>query len=383
MNQKEVSELRRRWRPEKNAVSRIYGCYVNSNKEIVSDLDESLGAMPEEEAEKYLGLLKKSLSGTLGKNLIDIVFSTQQVMDSEEHKLLSALRSSALKDGQARSSFYRKVIDGLDMGESSYLLLMACDAYDVPRRGKDGDIQADSSEDVFTYILCCVCPVKLGKAELNYFPGDNEFHYTAGQVVSVPELGFLFPAFDDRAANIYNALFYSRKADEIHQEFIDAVFHTEPPMSAAEQREAFQSALAEGLEDACSVEVARSIHERLTEQIARHKESKSPEPLVLAVSDIGEILRDCGVPQERINAFKENCGEKFGENAVLNPANLIDAGKFEVKTSQVTVSVSPEQSYLVETRTIDGKKYLLIPAEEDVEVNGQTVRFEAAASVSE
>ena len=383
MNQKEVSELRRRWRPEKNAVSRIYGCYVNSNKEIVSDLDESLGAMPEEEAEKYLGLLKKSLSGTLGKNLIDIVFSTQQVMDSEEHKLLSALHSSALKDGQARSSFYRKVIDGLDMGESSYLLLMACDAYDVPRRGKDGDIQADSSEDVFTYILCCVCPVKLGKAELNYFPGDNEFHYTAGQVVSAPELGFLFPAFDDRAANIYNALFYSRKADDIHQEFIDAVFHTEPPMSAAEQREAFQSALAEGLEDACSVEVARSIHERLTEQIARHKESKSPEPLVLAVSDIGEILRDCGVPQERINAFKENCGEKFGENAVLNPANLIDAGKFEVKTSQVTVSVSPEQSYLVETRTIDGKKYLLIPAEEDVEVNGQTVRFEAAASVSE
>ena len=383
MNQKEVSELRRRWRPEKNAVSRIYGCYVNSNKEIVSDLDESLGAMPEEEAEKYLGLLKKSLSGTLGKNLIDIVFSTQQVMDSEEHKLLSALHSSALKDGQARSSFYRKVIDGLDMGESSYLLLMACDAYDVPRRGKDGDIQADSSEDVFTYILCCVCPVKLGKAELNYFPGDNEFHYTAGQVVSAPELGFLFPAFDDRTANLYNALFYSRKADEIHQEFIDAVFHTEPPMSAAEQREAFQSALAEGLEDACSVEVARSIHERLTEQIARHKESKSPEPLVLAVSDIGEILRDCGVPQERINAFKENCGEKFGENAVLNPANLIDAGKFEVKTSQVTVSVSPEQSYLVETRTIDGKKYLLIPAEEDVEVNGQTVRFEAAASVSE
>lgn len=383
MNQKEVSELRRRWRPEKSAVSRIYGCFVNSNKEIVSDLDESLGTMPEEEAEKYLGLLKKSLSGTLGKNLIDIVFSTQQVMDSEEHKLLSALRSSALKDGQARSSFYRKVIDSLDMGDSSYLLLLACDAYDVPRRGKDGDIQADSSEDVFTYILCCVCPVKMGKAELNYFPGDNEFHYTAGQVVSAPELGFLFPAFDDRAANIYNALFYSRKADEIHQEFIDAVFHTEPPMSAAEQREAFQSALAEGLEDAYSVEVARSIHERLTDQLTQHKESKSPEPLALTAGDIGAILQDCGISQERIDAFKENCGEKFGENAVLNPANLIDAGKFEVKTSQVTVSVRPEQSYLVETRTIDGKKYLLIPAEEDVEVNGQSVRFEAAASVSE
>ncbi|NBI10084.1 DUF4317 domain-containing protein [Colidextribacter sp. OB.20] len=377
MNQKEVSELRRRWRLEKNAVSRVYGCFVNSSKEIVSDLDESLGTMPQEEAEKYLGLLKRSLSGTLGKNLIDIVFSTQQVMDSQEHKLLSALRSSGLKDGQARADFYRKVIDSLDMGDSGYLLLLACDSYDVPRRGKDDALQADSSEEVFTYILCCVCPVKLGRAELNYFPGDNEFHYAASQVVSSPELGFLFPAFDDRTANIYNALFYSRKADELHQEFIDAVFHTDPPMSAAEQREAFQSALSESLEDACSMEVVRSIHERLTSQIAEHRESKSPDSLTVTAEEIAAILQDCGVSQERTGAFKEKCGELFGRGAVLNPANLINTGKFEVKTSQVTLSVSPDQSYLVETRVIDGKKYLLIPAGEDVEINGQAVKLEA------
>ena len=108
MNQKEVSELRRRWRLEKNAVSRICGCFVNGGGEIVSDLDESLGTMPQEEAEKYLGLLKKTLSGALGKNLIDIVFSTQQVMDSEEHRMLTALRSSQLKDGQVRADFYQK-----------------------------------------------------------------------------------------------------------------------------------------------------------------------------------------------------------------------------------------------------------------------------------
>ena len=377
MNQKEVSELRRRWRVDKNAVSRIYGCYVNSNKEIVSNLDESLGTMPEEEAEKYLGLLKKSLSGALGKNLIDIVFSTQQVMDSEEHKLLSALRSSALKDGQTRETFYRKVIDRLDMGGDNYLLLMACDSYDVPHRGKDGEVQADGSETVFNYILCCVCPVKMSRPELNYFPGDNEFHYTAGQVVSAPELGFLFPAFDDRAANIYNALFYSRKSDELHQEFIDAVFHIEPPMSAAEQRETFQSALSDALEDTYSVEVARSIHERLTDQIAQHKESKSPEPLTITASNITAILQDCGVSQDKVGAFQEKYGEQFGQGAVLSPANLIDTGKFEIKTSQAAVSVSPDQSYLVETRVIDGKKYLLIPAEERVEVNGQAVSFEA------
>ena len=216
MNGKEVSELRRRFRPEKSAVSRVYGCYVNgSSREIISYLDESLGNMPLEEAEKYLSLLKKSLSGTLGTHLNDVVFSTAQVADSDEHRLLSALRESGLKDGEIRETFYRAVIGALDMGDSNYLILLAHDAYDVPRRGKDGEADPDGSDEVFSYILCSICPVKTCKMELGYVPGENEFHScAAGQVVSAPELGFLFPAFDGRAANIYNALFYSRKADQ-------------------------------------------------------------------------------------------------------------------------------------------------------------------------
>ena len=377
MNQKELGELRRRFRPEKSAISRIYGCYVNSNKEVISYLDESLGRMPQEESEKYLGLLKKSLSGTLGRNLMDIVFSTEQVMDSDEHRLLSALRESGLKDGDVREEFYRKVIDALDMGESNYLILLAHDAYDVPYRGKDGADQADAADAVFQYILCCVCPVKDGKPELGYFPGENEFHScTAGQVVSAPELGFLFPAFDDRTANIYNALFYSRNAGEIHHEFIDAIFHTEAPMSAAEQKEAFESALCGGLEDACSLEVVQAVHGRLLEKIEAQKEDKEAEPLALSAGEIGGILRDCGVPEEKAAAFQEQCAQAFG-GAALNPENLIDAKRFDVKTEQATISVDPAYSYLVETRIIDGKKYILVPAEEDVEVNGLAVRFTA------
>lgn len=374
MNQKEVSELRRRFRPEKSAISRIYGCYVNSSKEIISDLDESLGMMPQEEAEKYLSLLKKALSGTLGRNLIDIIFSTQQVADSEEHRLLSALRSTGLKDNEARQAFYRKVIETLDMGDSNYLILLAHDAYDVPHRGKDDELQTNASDEVFSYILCCVCPVKDGKVELGYFSGDNEFHScVAGQIVAAPELGFLFPAFDDRAANIYNALFYSRNADQIHQEFIDAVFHTEPPMSAAEQKEAFQTSLSDALEGACSMEVVQAVHEQLRAKMEEHKESKSPEPLEVTAQEVGRILQDCGVAEEQVAAFQAKCGERFGAGAVLNPANLIDSKRFEVRTGQVIVSVDPEQSYLLETRMIDGRKYLLIPVDDGVEVNGFSV----------
>jgi hypothetical protein len=372
MNQKELGELRRRFRPEKCAVRRIYGCYVNTAREVVSYLDESLGRMPQDEAEKYLSLLKKSLSGTLGRNLIDIVFSTEQVMDSEEHRLLSALRESGLRDGEIRQAFYQKVIETLDMGESNYLILLAHDAYDVPSRG--GDDQPGDSETVFQYILCCVCPVKDGKPELGYFPGENEFHScTAGQIVSAPELGFLFPAFDNRAANIYNALFYSRSADELHHEFIDAVFRTEPPMSAAEQKEAFESALSGGLEDACSMAVVQAVHEQLRERIEEHRESKDPEPLALTAGEVGGILRSSGVPEDRVASFQEQCGERFGESAALNPANLIDSKRYEIKTSEATVSVDPAYSYLVETRVIDGRKYILIPVGEGVEVNGLSV----------
>ena len=332
--------------------------------------------MPLEEAEKYLSLLKKSLSGALGKNLIDVVFSTAQVMDSDEHRLLSALRESELKDGEIRETFYRAVIDALDMGDNNYLILLAHDAYDVPHRGKDGEAGPGRSEEVFSYILCSVCPATNCKMELGYFPGENEFHScAAGQVVSAPELGFLFPAFDDRAANIYNALFYSRKPDQIHQEFLDAVFRTEPPMSAAEQKEAFEEALSGALEEAYNLEVAQAVHGRLLEKIEAHKEDKEAEPLALSAGEIGGILRDCGVAEEKAEAFRSRCGEAFG-GAALNPENLIDVKRFDVKTEQATISLDPAYSYLVETRVIDGRKYLLIPAGEGVEVNGLSVELD-------
>lgn len=374
MNQKELGELRRRFRPEKSAISRVYGCYVNSSREIVSFLDESLGRMAQEEAEKYLSLLKKSLSGTLGKQLIDIVFSTEQVMDSDEYRLLSALRESELKSGDIRQEFYRKVIESLDMGDSNYVILLAFDAYDVPQRGGDGE--SSSSETVFRYVLCCVCPVKACRAELGYFPGENEFHScSAGQIVSPPELGFLYPAFDGRAANLYNALFYTKSTGRLHQEFIDAIFRTEAPMSADEQRESFQEALREGLEEACSMEVVQSVHEQLRERIEAHREAKDQEPLSLSAGEVGRMLRQCGVEEERVEAFQAACGRRFGEGAALSPANLIDSKKFQVKTGEVTISVDPASSYLVESRTIDGVKYLLIPAGEGVEVNGMPVEI--------
>ena len=374
MNQKELNELRRRFKLDHNSISRVYGCYVNGNREIISRMDASLGLMTQEEQEMYLGLLKKSLSGSLGRNLIDIVFSTQQVAGSEEHRLLQTLRQSSLQNAAAREALYRKIIDAIDMQDRNYLILLAADTYDVPHKGSDDEVQADASDRVFQYFLCSICPVKDPEMELRYSNEQKEFHSAStGHIALAPELGFLFPAFDDRAANIYNALFYSKNAALLHQEVIDAVFRVEPPMSAEEQKNVFSAALGDTLQEDCSYDVVQSVHEQLRGRIEEHKESKDPEPLELSVQEVGEILAGSGVPGEKVEAFRAECRRQYGEQAALNPKNIIESKKFQVNTPEVKISVAPEFSYMVETRIIDGRKYLLIPADEGVEVNGINV----------
>ena len=142
MNEKEIAELRRRFKPDKNSITHIYGCYVGETRQIVSQFDQSVALLPQEETERLLGLLKKSLSGTQGKNLLDIVFSTMQVADSDEHRLLMKLRDTMLEDESVRAELYEKIIGSLQI-EGNYLILLAYDSYDVPYRSKDDEEQED------------------------------------------------------------------------------------------------------------------------------------------------------------------------------------------------------------------------------------------------
>ena len=375
MNQKEINELRRRFRADKSNISRIYGCFVNTNREIVAYIDSSLGMLKEEEQEIYLARLKKCLSGRQGRNLIDIEFSTQQVVDSEEHRLLSKLRSTQCADADAREALYRRVIDALDMEQSNYVILLASDSYDVPYRGTDDEDQADASAEVFTYFVCAVCPVKDATADLRFFYDVSEFHIaSSGPLLGNTALGFLFPAFDSRSANIYNALYYVQKPDALHEEFIDAVFRTEPPMSAPEQRNAFHTALVDALEAECSYGVVQSINEQLRERVELHKAEKDPELLSLEPREVENILRQGGVSEPHVEAFRKAVEESFGEDAALQPGNLVDK-KFEIVTPNVKITMPPEYSEMVETRVLDGRKYILIPADEGLEVNGVSVKF--------
>lgn len=375
MIQKEVSEIRRRLSPDKGAIGKIYGCFVNNRKEVITYIDTSLAMMYQADAEKYLGLFKKVLSGGLDRSMMDIEFTTDQVMNGAEHKLLMRLRNSSLKDEAARNELFDKIIGCVNFEEGNFLILLICDDYDVPVKSTDG-VSSNDSETVFSYFMCCVCPVKDGKSELGYVPAEQEFRsYVPPMIVSAPQIGFMFPTFEDRAANIYNALFYTKNPSVMHDEFINTVFCTEVPMSAPEQKETFADTLTDTLENECSFDVVQSVHEKIRERITVHKESKIPEPIDFDAHDVSSILKSGGVSPEVADAFEEKCIERFGDDASLNPENIINSKKFEIETPQIKITVDPDYSCTVETRVINGRKYILIPADDGVSVNGINVKI--------
>lgn len=375
MIEKEIGEIRRHLRRDRSNITAIYGCYVNDNKEIISEFRQSTGLMPENESDKYFALFRRTLSGSLGKNLIDITFKTSQVADSPEHKLLMGLRESLLKDEELLQEFYKKVIDSVVL-EGNYLILLACDSYDVPFKSKNDSFQKDNSEEVYKYILCSICPVKQTKANLHYVPEEKLFHDGAmNQMVSAPALGFLFPAFDDRSTNIYNALYYTHDVKNSQDGLIEAIFNTPVPKPAFEQKKSFEALLTTSLGEECSLDVVQTVHDEICRRIELHKESKVPEPLMVSKEEVKDVLTSCAISGDHIAKFSVAYDEVFGFEADLHPKNIIDNKHFELKTPDVVIKVDPARSDLIETRVIGGVKYIMICADEEVEVNGVSIHI--------
>lgn len=375
MTEKEIGEIRRRVRRERSNMTAVYGCFVNDQKEIVTEYRQSTAMMSENEADRYFALMRRILSGTVGKNLLDITFRTAQVADSPEHRLLMELRNSGLKDDDLRLQLYRKIIDTTHL-DTGYLILLGCDTYDVPFKSKDDVTQADNSGEVYTYVMCAVCPVKQTKAALHYVAENKEFHDGGiSQVAQAPAMGFLFPAFDNRATNIYNAMFYTHDVKTAHAELIDALFNVEAPKAAAEQKKSFEALLGTSLDSECSMEVVQNVHDQLCQCIELHKESKTPETLKVSKEEVKRALVASGVSEERIAKFSVDYDATFGFEAELHPKNIIDNKKFEIRTPDVSIKVDPARNDLIETRIIGGVKYILICADENVEVNGVSIHI--------
>lgn len=373
MNEKELREIRRRFRPDKNNILSIKGCLVNGEKTILSKFSQNLAASSVEESDKLLSVMKKSLSGSLGVNLLDLEFSARQTMESDKHKLLMTLRNSCLKDEAALDLFFDTVIKSVHF-DGSFAILLASDNYDVFTYSQDGEKQDSTS--LFSYIVCAVCPIKTSPDGLYFREYDSSFRSVEEHgLLGAPEVGFMFPAFDDRASNVYGTLYYTKDVADIHPEFVENVFGLDVPMSAAEKKDSFRGCLTETLDDECDFEVLKSVHGQISEMVQEHKDSKEPEPLKLTKHSLKTVLEYCGVGEEKVERFTAKLDEQFGNGAEIPPKSIIDVKKFNLETPDVSIKVNPERTDLVSTQVINGVRYILIRANEGVEVNGVNIEI--------
>ena len=388
MNQRSLSDIKRRLNPDKRSPGTLRGCYVAADGHIISTFTETVDLLTEAENEKYMAIFRKCLSGTMGQNLLDIRFTNEQVDGGEPYRVLSRLRSSALKDDEAFDELCREAITWITAQAASvqsvdemnampnYAILALEDKYDIRFRDKNGEIDNDRSTAVFSYFLCAVCPVKQGKPVLAYDTADGGFRgQPAMACLGLPEMGFLFPAMEDGSADIYGALYYTRNAADMHDAFVENVFATPVYMPASEQKDTFRSILSEALGDECSLEVVQTMQETVAGLIDDQKADKNAEPLLLGKENVAAVLAEAGVSQEKTDAFREKYTETFGEDAALPAVNLVTPRQFSLSTPSVSIKVDPEHSDLVETRIIDGKSYIMILADGAVEVNGVTVNI--------
>lgn len=368
MNKKEVLELRRQYTPERCSITRICGCYVNGNKEIVSTSKEAFLSLPDEEIFKYLTIFKQTLSGTMGKNLLNMAFPLREEEASGNQEFLLRVRNSKLKDESLTNRFFQKIIDNYQYGENYYIILIHV-AYDVPGKSTDGTEMFDASDEVFEYILCSICPVQLSKEGLCYNPETNHMQNRIRDwLVEAPVKGFLFPAFNDRSTDIHSLLYYSKNAEELQPDFITETFGCEIPLSAGSQKDTFQAVISDTLNDACNYDVLCSIHEHLNEIMEETKDA--PEPPVLTKPEMKRLLSASGAPDEKMENFDNAFDSIAGEKTNFLVPNIAETRKFQIDTPDITIKVNPERSDLIETRMIDGRPCLVIAINDQIEVNG-------------
>ena len=368
MNKKEILEIRRQFTPKNCAITRICGCYVDHEKEKKSELKKAFLSLPEEEAFKYFDIFRHTLSGTLGKNMINMEFPLEQELSGGTQEFLLKLRDSRLEDDLLVEEFYDKVIESYDYPENYYIILIHA-VYDVPGKASDGEEMFDASDTVYEHLMCSICPVNLSKAGLSYNAHTNNIEDRIRDwVVDMPVKGFLFPAFTDRASNVHQVLYYSKKPEELSPDFISNVLGSEIPLSAGDQKTSFQAIVSDTLGTSCDYETIRNIHDNLNEMLEEAKEA--PEPLELSRPDIKRLLERSGASEEQMSAFDREFEDVMGEQKTVLASNIASTRTFQIETPDVIVKVNPERSDLVETREIDGRRCLVIAIDDHLEVNG-------------
>ena len=372
MTRKELNEIKSQYTLEDCGILRLCGCYVDGERNKITQFNENFLNLPEEEKHKYFDIFKKTLSGTPGKNLVDMKFNVDAYADEGARTFLMNLRDSGLKDDRLLNEFYDRIINNYSY-VGNYLILLINQVYDIPAVTTDNIEMDDASDEVYSYILCSICHVNLSKPGLGYDEEDNNFHdKKQNHMVDVPDVGFLFPEFNKRSADEDMTLFYTKDVSEFEDGLIDCLLDCAVPLPAKQQKETFTSLVNEALGEEADLEIVKNIHENL-EQIIEEKKQESPAPVMLDKTEMKDLLEKSGVKEEKLENFEEHFEMAAGEHGKLVASNVSSGKKFEVKTPDVVIKINSDKTDIVSTQVIDGRQCLVIQIDERFEVNGISV----------
>lgn len=372
MTRKELNEIKSQYTLEDCGILRLCGCYVDGERNKITQFNENFLNLPEEEKHKYFDIFKKTLSGTPGKNLVDMKFNVDAYADEGARTFLMNLRDSGLKDDRLLNEFYDRIINNYSY-VGNYLILLINQVYDIPAVTTDNIEMDDASDEVYSYILCSICHVNLSKPGLGYDEEDNNFHdKKQNHMVDVPDVGFLFPAFNKRSADEDMTLLYTKDVSEFEDGLIDCLLDCAVPLPAKQQKETFTSLVNEALGEEADLEIVKNIHENL-EQIIEEKKQESPAPVMLDKTEMKDLLEKSGIKEEKLENFEEHFEMAAGEHGKLVASNVSSGKKFEVKTPDVVIKINSDKTDIVSTQVIDGRQCLVIQIDERLEVNGISV----------
>lgn len=375
MNNSDVLEIRKRFKKEKTTIGRITGCYVTgADKKIQTYIDTDFVDLEEAEQFKYIEIIKKGLSGVLNKNLLSLKFKDEAQGAGGQQQSLLALKNSELKNRDMLEAFYQQIIDTYYC-VGNYLILLIHDVYDVMTKTED-KMALDESEEVYSYILCCICPVNLSKPGLSYHEEENIIaNRNRDWVVDMPDATFLYPAFNDRSSDVNEVLYYVKNIEEMHSEFIDNVLGCIETVPSTVEKEIFNQIVEEVINDAPgydTFEVVRSINSQLNDMVENMVFS---EPMTIQKEDMVDLMVKSGLKEEHIPIVEEKFEKATGDDVKLHIDNIREKRNFEVKSEDMQIKVKSESADIVEIRVIDGRKCLVIPMNSDIEVNGIVKRI--------
>lgn len=356
MNKREIAEIKKALKPDSCCLTDIAICYVSlENGPRILEKKNFL-SLEEETLFKFLELSKKSLSGKLGKNQVELEAANPN--------------EAAVASGVFKKVYESRTDEGLEavceviqenfVSETDYCVLFLFGTYDVPCSNKAGD-EFLGSDDVYSFMQCIIVPVKLSKPGLAVNLSEGQvapkelFHE-----LEAPYYAFLYPAFTDRATDVDHVMFYTKSAKNYPEELLDKLLHAKVPSCPDTQQQVFCRIMEAGFGGKVPFDATRGVYETLAEKAAENNDVANV--LFLSQEELVSLVKK----EAELNGlvFDEEAAAEEAESGGVQ-SFIIDnivPEKLTLEADDMAVKVPKESMYRLERRLIDGVDYYLIPA---------------------